>query len=60
MSQNVVHVGIEVDDVHYHGSALDKYTGKVLEFQCHPMLKGLVGQLEIVCEYFGGMQLKLC
>ena len=42
MSQNVVYVGIDVDDVHYHGSALDKATGDVLEFQCRPTLKGVL------------------
>ncbi len=60
MSQNVIYVGVDVDDVHYHGSALNKATGEVLEFQCRPTLKGLVGQLEKVREYFGGGKLKLC
>ena len=60
MIQNIVYVGIDVDDVRYHGSALDKRTGEVLVFQCRPTLKGLVGQIEKVREYFGGVQLKLC
>ncbi len=60
MSQNVIYVGIDVDDVHYHGSALDQRTGEVLDFQCRPTLKGLVGQLEKVREYLGGGKLKLC
>ncbi len=60
MSQNVIYVGIDVDDVHYHGCALDKATGEVLEFQCRPTLKGLVGELKKVREYFGGGKLKLC
>ena len=54
MSMNVVCVGIDVDDVQYHGSALDRQTGEVLSFQCRPMLKGLVGQLENVRKHFGG------
>jgi len=32
----------------------------VLDFQCGPTLKGLVGQFEKVQEDFGGVQLKLC
>jgi hypothetical protein len=60
MSQNVVYVGVDVDDVRFHGSALHKRTGEVLDFQCRPTLKGLVRQLGKVQEYFGGVQLKLC
>jgi len=60
MSQNVVYIGIDVDDVRYHGSALDQCTGEVLDFQCRPTLKGLVGQLGKGQEHFGGVQLKLC
>ena len=51
MSQNVIYIGVDVDDVRYHGSALDQCTGEVLDFQCRPTLKGLVGQLEKVQEY---------
>ena len=47
-------------DVCYHGSALDKRTGEVLDFQCRATLKGLVQQLKQIQEYFGGSQLKLC
>lgn len=32
MDQNVIYVGIDVDDERYHDSALDKRTGEVLEF----------------------------
>ncbi|MDH3317910.1 MAG: transposase, partial [Gammaproteobacteria bacterium] len=60
MSQNVIYVGIDVDDVRYHGSALDKRTGEVLDFYCRATLKGLVGQLVKVHEYFGGVRLNLC
>ena len=48
MNQNIVHVGIDVDDVRYHGCALNPGTGEMLEFHCRPTLKGLVGQLEKV------------
>ena len=60
MNENVVSVGIDVDDVQYHGSALDRQTGEVLSFQCRPTLKRLVGQLEKVRKLFGGAVLKLC
>ncbi len=60
LNQNVVYVGIDIDDVSYHGSALDRHTGEVLDFQCRPTLKGLIGQLAKVHKYFGGAQLKLC
>jgi hypothetical protein len=36
MNQNVVYVGIDVDDVQYHGSALDRQTGEVLDFRARP------------------------
>ena len=60
MNQKEVSVGIDVDDVQYHGSALDRQTGEVLSFQCRPTLKGLIGQLENVRKYFGGAALKVC
>ncbi len=33
MNQNVIYVGIDVDDVRYHVSALDRRSGEVLDFQ---------------------------
>ena len=60
MNGNVVYVGIDVDDVSYHGSALHRGTGEVLGFQCRPTLKGLEGQLEKARKYFNGAELKLC
>ena len=60
MNETIVYVGIDVDDARYHGSALNQCTGEVLDFQCRATLKGLVGQLEKVQAYFGGVQLKLC
>ncbi|NOX51875.1 MAG: IS110 family transposase [Gammaproteobacteria bacterium] len=60
MNQNVIYIGIDVDDEQYHGSALDKSTGEVLDFRCRSTLKGLVAQLEKVREYFGGGKLALC
>ncbi len=50
MIRNEIYVGTDVDDVHYHGSALDRTTGEALEFQCRPTLKGLVDQLKSECD----------
>ena len=46
--------------MHHHGSALDKRTGEVLDFQSRPTLKGLAQQLKKVQEYFGGLPFMLC
>jgi hypothetical protein len=59
MNQNTIYVGIDVDDLHYHASALNPSTGEMLNFDCRPTLKGLVGQLEKVRGHFGAVQLKL-
>ena len=40
MQQNIIYVGLDVDDTQYHGSALDKKTGEVITFKCRPTLKG--------------------
>jgi transposase len=55
-----VYVGIDVDDVRYHGSALKPATGEMLEFHSRPTMKGLVGQLEKLRRGFGTAQMKLC
>ena len=55
MSLNVVYVGIDVDDVRYHGCALNQHTGEVLDsVACRATLKGLVDQLKKLRDYFGG------
>ena len=33
MSQSIVYVGIDVDDERYHGCALNRHTGEVLDFR---------------------------
>ena len=48
MERNVIYVGVDVDDVRDHGSALDKRSGEMLDFQCRANLKGLVQQHEKV------------
>lgn len=31
MNQTMIHVGLDVDDTQYHGSALDKDTGEIID-----------------------------
>jgi len=45
MNQNILHVGLDVDDTQYHGAAFNKATGEVIDFKCRPTLKGLLTQL---------------
>ncbi len=58
MNQNIVYVGIDVDDERFHGCALNQHTGEMLDFHYRPTLKGLAGQLEQLREYSGAVQLK--
>ena len=60
MKQTIIYVGVDVDDTQYHGAALDKHTGEVVDFKCRPTLKGLLGQLEKLSKYFSGCTLTLC
>ena len=46
MNENVIYVGLDVDDTQYHGAAFDQQTGETIGFKCRPTLKGLVRQLE--------------
>jgi len=48
MKQNILYVGLDVDDTQYHGSALNKDTPEALDFKCRPTLKGLLNQLHKV------------
>ena len=36
MNQNILHVGLDVDDTQYHGSDFNKATGEVIDFRCRP------------------------
>jgi len=60
MKHTIIHVGIDVDDTQYHGSALDKSTGEAIDFKCRPTLKGLLDQLEKLNKYFPERTLTLC
>ncbi|MCP4875232.1 MAG: hypothetical protein GY896_07125 [Gammaproteobacteria bacterium] len=60
MKQNIIHIGLDVDDTQYHGAALHPTTGEFLDFKCRPNLKGLLGQLDKLHEYFPASTFKLC
>jgi transposase len=60
MQNNVIHVGLDVDDSNYHGSAFNKATGEVIDFQCRPTLKGLLNQLAKLQKHFAEHVIKLC
>lgn len=60
MNQTMIHVGLDVDDTQYHGSALDKYTGEIIDFKCRPTLKGLLDQLIKLGKHFSGGTLTVC
>ena len=60
MNQNILHVGLDVDDTQYHGSAFNKETGEVIDFKCRPTLKGLLGQLDKLARHFSGCSIRLC
>ena len=60
MKNTIIHVGLDVDDTQFHGSAMNKQTGEVVAFECRPTLKGLVGQLNKLSQHFPECLFKLC
>jgi len=48
----LIHVGLDVDDTQYHGSALSKDTGEIIDFKCRPTLKDLLDQLTKLGKHF--------
>ena len=60
MQQNIIHIGLDVDDTQYHGSVFNKDTGEVIDFQCRPTLKGLLQQLDRMARHFPGRTIRLC
>jgi len=59
MNPNILHVGLDVDDTRYHGSAFSRETGEVIDFRCRPTLKGLP-QLDKLQRHFRGCSIRLC
>ena len=60
MKQNIVYVGLDVDDTQYYGSALDKTNGEVITFKCRPTFKGLLYQLDRIHKCFPGSIFRVC
>ncbi|NRB36977.1 MAG: transposase [Pseudomonadales bacterium] len=60
MKTSIIHIGLDVDDTQYYGSALDKSTVEVITFQCRLTLKGLLKQLKKLEKYFPNSTIKLC
>ena len=60
MNQNILHVGLDVDDTQYHGCAFNKDTGEALDFKCRPTLNGLLNQQDKLAKHFPGCFIKLC
>ncbi len=60
MRVTIIHVGLDVDDTQYHGSAFNKDSGEVIGFKCRPTLKGLLVQLRKVAKHFPGCAIKIC
>ena len=60
MKQNIIHIGLDVDNTQYHGSAFNKKTGEVIDFKNRPTLKGLLQQLDRMARHFEGYKIKLC
>ncbi len=60
MKQNIIHIGLDVDDTQYHGAAFNKETGEVIDFKSRPTLKGLLQQLDRMARHFKGHKIKLC
>ena len=60
MKQNILYVGLDVDDTQYHGSAFNQDTGEILDFKCRPTLKGLLNQLDKLAKHFPGCAIRLC
>lgn len=60
MKQNIIYVGLGVDEPQYHGSALDKNTSEVIDIKCRPTLKGLVGQFGKLAQHFAEYSIRVC
>ena len=56
MKQNIIHIGLDVDDTQYHGAAFNKETGEVIDFKCRLTLKGLLQQLNRIHRHALGAQ----
>ena len=56
----IIYVGLMSIIPSTTGSALDKGSGKVIDFRCWPTLKDLLGQLSKLDKHYPRCLLKLC
>jgi len=49
MKQNIIHIGLDVDDTQYHGSAFNKDTGEVVDFISSSIADLIQGHQECLC-----------
>jgi len=60
MKQNIIHIGLDVDNTQFHGSALNESTGEIFNFKSRPTLKGILGQLDKLHKYYPDSTFKIC
>ena len=59
MEQNILYVGLDVDNRRYHCSALNKQTGEGINFHCPPTLKGLMAKLTKLSRSFSRCSIRV-
>jgi len=52
MTNNIIYIGLDVDDANFHGCALEPSTGEALTFKCRPTVKGLIKQINKIKKAF--------
>jgi len=60
MNEQIIYVGLDVDDQNFHGAALIAGSGEVIEFKCRPNTKGLINQLQNLKDKFPDSEFKIC
>jgi transposase len=60
MNEQIICVGLDVDDQNFHGAALIAGSGEVIEFKCRSNTKGLINQLQNLKDKFPSSQFKIC
>lgn len=60
MTNDIVYIGLDVDDQASHGAVLKASTGEVVEFKCRPTIKGLCDELEKLQSRFLNCVFKVC
>lgn len=58
--ENIIYIGLDVDDQSFHGNWVCKETGETLDFQCHPTVKSLAKQLGKIQNLFPDYLLHIC